>query len=56
MHRKNYSVFGRIDFYAVIKHIVVCLGGSLDLEWILVTPELARASITALLVLDIPFH
>ena len=54
MHKKNYSVFGRIDFYAVIKYIV-CLGGSLDLEWILVTPELARVIIIVVLVLDISF-
>ena len=50
-HKKSYSVFGRINFYAVIKYIVVCLGGSLDLEWILVAPELARVSITAFFVL-----
>ena len=55
MHKKSYSVFGRIDFYAVIKYIVICLGGSLDLEWILVTPELARVSITAVLILYISY-
>ena len=56
LHKKSYSVFGRTDFYAVIKFIVVCLGGSLDLEWILVTPELAGVSVTNVLVLDISFQ
>ena len=54
MYKKSYSVFGRIDFYSVIKYIVFCLGGSLDLEWILVAPELVRVSVTAILVADVP--
>ena len=31
MHKKLYSVFGRIDFFSVIEYILVCLGGSLHL-------------------------
>ena len=56
MHKKNYSVFGRINFYAVIKNIVVCLGGSLDLEWILVTLNwLGLASLLSLFYISL-FH
>ena len=51
MHKKSYSVFGRIDFYAVIKYIVICLGGRVDSRY----PRTGQGSITAVLVLDIPF-
>ena len=44
MHRKSFSIFGRIDFFSVLQYLVLSLGGSLDLEWVLLSPELAKVS------------
>ena len=42
MHKDSYSVFGRIDFFSVLKYLIVSLGGSLDMECVLLAPELSR--------------
>ena len=43
MH-KNYSVFGHIDFFSVLRGLVISLGGLTDEDWILRSPELAKVS------------
>ena len=45
MHRQSFSVFGRLDFFAVLEHLVISLSGALSLPWILDTPELAKVVI-----------
>ena len=45
MHKKGYSVFGKIDFFSVLQFIVVSLGNSLDLDWVLLSPELSKVGI-----------
>ena len=42
LHRKSYSIFGKIDFFSVLQYLVLSLGGSLDLEWVLLSPELTK--------------
>ena len=44
MHRDSCSVFGRIDFFSVLQYLVISLGGSLQLEWTLLTPEMSKVS------------
>ena len=43
MHRDSYSVL-RIDFFSVLQYLVISLGGSLQMEWTLLTPELSKVS------------
>ena len=50
MHRDSYSVFGRIHFFSVLQYLVVNLGGSLQLEWTLLTPEMSKLSMVASLL------
>ena len=45
MHKKGYSVFGKIDFFSVLQFIVVSLGNSLDLDWVLLSPEFSKIGI-----------
>ena len=45
MHKDSYSVFGRIDFFSVLKYLVVSLGGSLDMECVLLAHELSKVRI-----------
>ena len=42
MHKDSYSVFGRIDFFSVLQCLVICLSGTLQMEWTLFTPELTK--------------
>ena len=42
LHKKNNSVFGRIDFFVVVKYLVVSLGGCIELDWVLLSPELSK--------------
>ena len=42
MHKKSYSVFGRIDFHSVLQYLIVFLSGCLDCDWTLMTPVLAK--------------
>ena len=44
MHKREGSVFGRIDIYTQLRYLVVYLSGSLDEPWIVRTPELAKVS------------
>ena len=44
MHKKNYSVFGHIDFFSVLRGLVISLGGLTDEDWIQRSPELAKVS------------
>ena len=45
MHKPTFSVFGRIDFFSVLKCLIVPLGAATDEDWVLQSPELARVSI-----------
>ena len=42
MHRKSQSVFGRVDFFSTLRYLVVSLGDSLVLGWVLLSPELSK--------------
>ena len=42
MHKKNSSAFGHIDFFGVLHHLIVSLGLGLELEWVMLSPELAK--------------
>ena len=42
MHKDSYSVFKRIDFFSVLRGLLVSLGGSLTESWTLATPELSK--------------
>ena len=42
MHKKSYSVFGRIDFHSVLQYLIIFLGGYLDCDSTLLTPVLAK--------------
>ena len=44
MHKSSYSVFVRIDFFPDLKYLVVSLGGSSDMECVLLAPELSKVS------------
>ena len=45
MHKRSYSVFGRIDFFSVMRQLLVSLGGSLDEAWAVSSPELSKVII-----------
>ena len=45
MHKLSYSVFGHIDFFSVLKGLVISLGSSLREDWVRRSPELVRVSI-----------
>ena len=55
MHKQSYSVFGRIDFFSVIQHLVICLGGSLQYEWTVMTPELTKVSVLLCSLVLLPY-
>ena len=42
MHKKNSSVFGHIDLFGVLHHLIVSLGLGLELEWVMLSPELSK--------------
>ena len=44
MHKKNYSVFGHIDFFSVLRGLIISLGGSTDEDWVQRSPVLAKVS------------
>ena len=44
MHKTSYSVFGHIDFFSVLRGLVISLGGALTEDWMLGSPELTRVS------------
>ena len=44
MHERNYSVFGHIDFFSVLRGLVISLGGSTDEDWVQRSPVLAKVS------------
>ena len=45
LHKMNSSVFGHIDFFGVLQHLIVSLGLSLELEWVMLSPELSKVII-----------
>ena len=45
MHKGSYNVLGQIDFFSVFKYLIVYLGGSLDLQCVLLASELAKVGI-----------
>ena len=44
MHKKSQSVFGRIDFFSVLRYLVISLGGSTELDWVLLSPALTKVN------------
>ena len=42
MHKREGSVFGRIDFYSQLKHLMAYLTHSLDEPWMVKAPELSK--------------
>ena len=44
MHKSSYSVFGHIDFFSVLQALLVSIGGSLNEEWALRSPELSKVN------------
>ena len=50
MHKKSASVFGKIDFFGVPHHLVVSLGPSLELDWVVLSPELSKVIMTFLVM------
>ena len=42
MHRQNFSVFGRVDFFSVLEHLISALRGALYQSWTLDTLELTK--------------
>ena len=44
MHKKASSVFGRIDFFPVLHYLFVSLGSSLEIEWMMLSPELSKVT------------
>ena len=44
MHKKNSSVFGHIDLFGVLHHLIVSLGMGLELEWVMLSPELSKVN------------
>ena len=45
MHKPTYSVFGRIDFFSVLKSLMVSLGAATGEDWVLQSPDLAQVCI-----------
>ena len=45
MDKSSYSVFGHIDFFWVLRGLVISLGGPLQKDWIQQSPELDRVSV-----------
>ena len=44
MHKSSYSVFGHIDFFSVLRGLVISLGGSANEDWVQRSPVLAKVS------------
>ena len=44
MHKREGSVFGRIDFYTQLKYLLAYLAQSLDEPWMVDAPELSIVS------------
>ena len=44
MHKSSYSVFGHLDFFSVLRGLVISLGGSSQEDWVQRSPELAKVS------------
>ena len=44
MHKSSYSVFGHLDFFSVLRGLVISLGGSSQDDWVQRSPELAKVS------------
>ena len=45
MHKTSYSVFGHIDFFSVLRGLMISLCGSPSKAWVQRSPELARVSV-----------
>ena len=45
MHKISFSVFGHIDFFSVLKGLVISLGSSLREDWVQRSPELVQVSV-----------
>ena len=44
MHKTSYSVFGHIDFFSVLRGLVISLGGSHSEDWYQRSPELVQVN------------
>ena len=42
MHKKGSSVFGHIDMFGVLHHLVASLGLGIEQEWAMLSPELSK--------------
>ena len=42
MNKNSSSVFGRIDFFLVFRFLIVSLQASLELDWMLFSPDLSK--------------
>ena len=42
MHKKDSSVFGHIDMFGVLHHLIGSLGLGLEQEWVMLSPELSK--------------
>ena len=41
-HKKDSSVFGHIDMFGVLHHLIASLGLGLEQEWVMLSPELSK--------------
>ena len=56
MHRQNFSVFGRVDFFSVLNHLISALRGSLYQSWTLEAPELVKVVFLTWTFTNVLFH
>ena len=52
MLKKSPSVFGRIDYFSVLPYLIVSLRASLELDWMLLLPEISMFFSGFLKVID----
>ena len=42
LHKHSFSVFGRLDFFSVLEHLILSLGGILSERWSIGLPEVVK--------------
>ena len=48
MHKKDSSVFGHIDMFGVLHHLISSLGLGLEQEWVMLSPELSKVNFVSI--------
>ena len=48
MHKKDSSVFGHIDMFGVLHHLIASLGLGLEQEWVMLSPELSKVNLVSI--------